>query len=98
MAITPPDPHDLTKDQGARQDRVGAEGVREGETSPETGSSTQTTIEEDQAMRQGAIERSSSFPGMHAILVHQEKPPSIIWDNFSRVVKNFRKFRLLTLS
>ena len=69
MAITLPGPHDLTKDQRARQDRVGAEGVREGETSPETGSSTQTTIEEDQAMRQEAIEHSSSFPGMHAILV-----------------------------
>ncbi len=69
MTVALRDPHNLTKDQRAGQDRVGAEGVREGERRPETSSSTQTPIEEDQAMRQGAIERSSSFPGMHAILV-----------------------------
>ena len=69
MTVALRDPHDLTKDQRARQDRVGAEGVREGERRRKTVSSAQTPTEEDQAMRQGAIERPSCFPGMHVILV-----------------------------
>ena len=54
VTIVLPDPHDLTKDQRAGQDRAGAEEVLE-EKGHQRVPSTEGSVDENQAMRCGVI-------------------------------------------